>query len=490
MPCSPVHLLLTGANGYIGLRLLPALLDAGHRVTAVVRDRRRFPAVDFSAAGERLRVIEGDFLKPESLPDFPTDLDAAYYLLHSMGSGGDFAASEEATARNFTAALRGTKCRRIIYLGGLVDESRALSPHLKSRLHVEEVLRESGISLTVLRASIIVGSGSASFEIVRDLAEKLPVMVCPRWVNTRCQPIAIRNVIDYLTGVLDHPDTAGRTFDIGGPEVLRYRDLLEGYAAVRGLKRWFLPVPFLSPKLSSWWLYLMTSTTFSLARALVDSMKNETVCRGDAIRGFIAPPLLGYREAVEKALARIAQNRVPSSWFDALAAGSLDPRFVDAIKVPEHGVLRDEQRVPLAAPREAVLDAIWSLGGQQGWPAMKWAWRLRGRIDRLLGGTGLRRGRRHPTDLRPGDALDFWRVLVADRERGRLMLYAEMKLPGEAWLELEVAGDTLRQTATFRPQGLSGRAYWYAVLPFHGLLFPRMARRLAAGSTERRLSPA
>lgn len=481
MPSSAVHLLLTGANGYIGLRLLPALLDAGHRVTAIVRDRRRFPESDFAAAGDRLRVIEGDFLKPETLPEFPADLDAAYYLLHSMGSSGDFAASEEATAKHFTAALDGTACRRIVYLGGLIDESRPLSPHLRSRLHVENVLRESGIPLTVLRASIIVGSGSASFEIVRDLAEKLPVMVCPRWVNTLCQPIAIRNVIDYLTGVLGRPETAGGTFDIGGPEVIRYRDLLEGYAAVRGLKRWFVPVPFLTPKLSSWWLYLMTSTSFPLARTLVNSMKNETVCHGQAIRDSLAPPLLGYREAVEKALARVAQNRVPSSWFDALNSGSLDPRFVDAIKVPEHGVLSDEQRVPLAAPREAVLDAIWSLGGQKGWPAMKWAWRLRGRIDRLIGGTGLRRGRRHPTELRPGDALDFWRVLVADRERGRLMLYAEMKLPGEAWLEFEIEGATLRQTATFRPQGLLGRAYWYAVLPFHWLLFPRMARRLAAG---------
>lgn len=490
MPFFAVHLLLTGANGYIGLRLLPALLDAGHRITAVVRDRRRFPEGDFADAGDKLQVIEGDFLKPHSLPDFPADLDAAYYLLHSMDSGGNFAANEEATARSFIVALRKTRCSRILYLGGLIDESQPLSPHLGSRLHVEEVLRESGIPLTVLRASIIVGSGSASFEIVRDLAEKLPLMICPRWVNTRCQPIAIRNVIDYLTGLLQRPETAGKTYDIGGPEVLRYRDLLEGYAAVRGLRRWFLPVPFLSPKLSSWWLYLMTATSFPLARTLVDSMKNETVCRDQAIRDVLAPPLLNYREAVEKALARIAQNRVPSSWFDALNAGSLAPRFVDAIQVPAHGVLRDEQRVPLKAPRSTVIDALWSLGGQRGWPAMKWAWRLRGWLDRLVGGTGLRRGRRHPKELRPGDALDFWRVLVADRDRGRLMLYAEMRLPGEAWLEFEIEGDALRQTATFRPQGLSGRAYWYAILPLHWLLFPRMAKRLAAGNRSNPLKPA
>lgn len=476
-----VHLLLTGANGYIGLRLLPALLEAGHRVTAVVRDRRRFPLGDFSKAGDRLTLIEGDFLEPGSLPDFPPDLDAAYYLLHSMGGGGDFVAREQTVARNFVAALDRTSCRRIVYLSGIVDPDHRLSPHLRSRLAVEKLLGSARADLTTLRASIIVGSGSASFEIVRDLAEKLPVMICPRWVDTPCQPIAIRNVIDYLTGVLDRPATAGGTYDIGGPEVRRYRDLLSGYAAVRGLRRWFIPVPVLSPGISSWWLVLMTSTSFPLARALVHSMKNPTVCGDDEIRKLIPLELLDYREAVELALARIAQNRVPSRWIDSLRAGTLDPRFIDAVRVPEHGVYSDRRRVPLRAPRERVIDSIWALGGSHGWPSMNWAWKIRGALDRLVGGTGLRRGRRSPTDLRPGDALDFWRVLVADREAGRLMLYAEMKMPGEAWLEFALEGDQLRQTATFRPQGLLGRLYWFSVLPFHWLLFPHMARRLAAG---------
>ncbi|MGB6219987.1 SDR family oxidoreductase [Haloferula sp.] len=477
-----MHLLVTGANGYIGLRLIPALLEAGHRVTAVVRDRRRFPFADFPKSEDRLRILEGDFLKPESLPGFPEEIDAAYYLLHSMGGGGDFAEKEKAVAKSFVAALDQTNCRRIIYLGGLVDQNKELSVHLRSRQEVEALLDSAKAGLTVLRASIIVGSGSASFEIVRDLAEKLPVMICPRWVGTLCQPIAIRNVIDYLTGLLDHPDTVDRTFDIGGPEVLRYRDLLEGYAKVRGLKRLFIPVPFLSPSLSSWWLYVMTSTTFSLARALVQSMKNETVCRDKAIREVIPLPLISYHDAVELALARIAQNRVPSRWADSLQAGTMDPDFINAIRVPEHGVYSDNQEVDLTASREEVLNAIWSIGGQNGWPSMNWAWKIRGVLDRLSGGTGLRRGRRHPSKLRPGDPLDFWRVLVADRTAGRLMLYAEMKLPGEAWLEFSIENGRLRQTATFRPQGLFGRLYWFSVLPFHWLLFPGMARRLAAGS--------
>jgi hypothetical protein len=333
--------------------------------------------------------------------------------------------------------------------------------------------------VTVLRASIIVGSGSASFEIIRDLSEKLPVMVCPKWVRTKCQPIAIRNVIAYLTGVLETPATEGGTYDIGGPKVMTYRDLLEGYAVVRGLRRFFVPVPVLSPKLSSWWLYLVTSTPFPLARALVDSLRHPTVCREESIRKLIPMDRLNYREAVEVALARIAQNRVPSRWLDSLQSGSLDPRFIDAVRVPEHGVYRDKQSAPLKMPRSWVVDSVWGLGGERGWPSMNWAWKLRGMADRMVGGSGLRRGRRSPSDLRPGDSLDVWRVVVADRESGRLMLYAEMKLPGEAWLEFRVNGDRLEQVATFRPQGLLGRLYWFLVLPFHRLLFPRMAARLA-----------
>ncbi len=481
-----MHLLVTGATGYIGLRLIRALLDENHEVTAVVRDRRRFPTADFGADDERLHVVEGDFLNARSLADLPWRVDAAYYLIHSMGSGGDFAEREERCARNFAEAALASGWKRIIYLGGLAADDGPLSEHLASRRRVERILGECGVPLTALRASIIVGSGSASFEIIRDLAEKLPVLVTPRWVHTRCQPIAIRNVLAYLTGVAEHLEAAGQSYDIGGPEVISYLDLIKGYCEVRGLRRFFLPTRLLSPRLSSGWLCLLTSTSFPLARTLVDSLTHETVCHDSKIRELIPLELLTYREAVELALARIAQNHVPSSWIDSLAAGTLSPRLFDAVKVPEHGVFRDSRAVSLTAGREQVIENVWSLGGGNGWPSMNWAWKLRGLADKLTGGIGIRRGRRHPVELRPGDALDFWRVLLADHAKGRLILYAEMKLPGEAWLEfsLEDQADgkpALRQTATFRPQGLLGRLYWLAVLPFHFLLFPRMVRRLAGG---------
>jgi uncharacterized protein YbjT (DUF2867 family) len=481
-----MHVLVTGANGYIGLRLIQALLDAGHEITAVIRNRRRFPSENFGSDGTRLHLVEADFLDEGSLRDLPSSVDAAYYLIHSMGSGDDFAHMEEQCASNFSGAAKTRGWQRIIYLGGLADDEGPLSQHLSSRRRVEDILRGSGVPLTVLRASIIVGSGSASFEIIRDLAEKLPVLITPRWVHTHCQPIAIRNVLDYLTGLLQHPETAHGSYDIGGPEVMSYLDLIKGYCRVRGLRRIFLPTRLLSPRLSSGWLCLLTSTSFPLARSLVDSLTHETICHDSKIRGIIPLELLTYREAVERALARIAQNHVPSSWIDSLAAGTLSPRLFAAIKVPEHGVLKDSRVVPLTASRDEVIARIWSIGGEAGWPSMNWAWGLRGIADKLVGGIGIRRGRRHPDELHAGDALDFWRVLLADREKGRLILYAEMKLPGEAWLEFVVEERTdgsqmLRQTATFRPHGLSGRLYWLALLPFHWMLFPRMARKLAAG---------
>jgi uncharacterized protein YbjT (DUF2867 family) len=483
-----VNVLVSGANGYIGLRLIQALLDAGHEITAVIRDIRRFPAHHFGENETRLHLVAADFLDAASLQSLPHSMDAAYYLIHSMGSGGDFAQKEEQCATNFSNAAKALDWKRIIYLGGLAADEGPLSEHLSSRRKVEEILHESGVPLTALRASIIVGSGSASFEIIRDLAEKLPILVTPRWVHTHCQPVAIRNVLDYLTGILDHPETANVSYDIGGPEVMSYLDLIKGYCEVRGLRRLFLPTRLLSPRLSSGWLCLLTSTSFPLARSLVDSLTHETVCRNLKIRDIIPLELLSYPEAVTRALARIAQNHVPSSWIGSLAAGTLSPRLFDAIKVPEHGVLTDTQIVPLTAPRDQVISRIWSIGGDAGWPSMNWAWALRGFADKLVGGIGIRRGRRHPEELHAGDALDFWRVLLADRPRGRLMIYAEMKLPGEAWLEFAIEDQpdgtqSLRQTATFRPQGLLGRFYWYALLPFHWLLFPRMARKLAGKSS-------
>lgn len=481
-----MHVLVTGANGYIGLRLIQSLLEADQQVTAVIRDRRRFPRTNFGENEARLHIVEADFLDAPALRNLPQEIDAAYYLIHSMGSSGDFALKEEQCAANFSEAAKAHGWKRIIYLGGLAADEGPLSEHLSSRRRVEEILHASGVPLTTLRASIIVGSGSASFEIIRDLAEKLPVLVTPRWVHTHCQPIAIRNVLDYLTKILKHPEMTNAAYDIGGPDVMSYLDLIKGYCEVRGLKRVFFPTRLLSPRLSSGWLCLLTSTSFPLARSLVDSLTHETVCHDLKIREIIPLELLSYHEAVKRALARIAQNHVPSSWIDSLAAGTLSPRLFDAIKVPEHGILTDSRVVPLTAPREEVIARIWSIGGAAGWPSMNWAWRLRGIVDKLAGGIGIRRGRRHPEELHAGDSLDFWRVLLADHPKGRLILYAEMKLPGEAWLEFAIedspsGGHLLRQTATFRPHGLLGRVYWLVVLPFHWLLFPRMARNLAAG---------
>lgn len=479
-----MKILLTGANGYIGLRLLPALLEADHHVIALVRDRGRFPCAQFQPFLDdgRLSLIEGDMLDPAHLPAPPQEIDAAYYLLHSMGAGRGFEEREAACARNFTNWLESTACHRAIYLGGLVPAG-PLSHHLQSRENVNTILRSSKIPVTTLRASIIVGSGSASFEIIRDLVEKLPFMITPRWTGTRCQPISIRNVIGYLTGCLDAPETIGQEFDVGGPEILTYRDLLRQYAETRGLRRWFISVPLLTPRLSAGWLRFVTAATLPLAKSLIESLRNETVCRDHRIEKLIPQELISYQDAILLAFTTIAQNRVPSSWIDSLASGRLDPDFLRSIRVPEHGVLRDRQCVPLGEDREKVIDRVWSLGGPFGWPSMNWAWRARGWVDRIAGGTGLRRGRRHPRELRAGDALDFWRVVMADRasdpDSARLILYAEMKLPGEAWLDFDITATELRQTATFRPRGLLGRLYWYAILPLHFLLFPRMAARLA-----------
>ncbi|MEX1049527.1 MAG: SDR family oxidoreductase [Akkermansiaceae bacterium] len=478
-----MNILLTGANGYIGLRLLPELLEEGHRVCGLVRDKGRFPSAQFQAFLDdgRLVLVEGDMLNPAHLPAPPREIDAAYYLLHSMGAGHGFEEREAACARNLVEWIAPTDCRRLLYLGGLVPAA-PLSHHLQSRENVNQILRAGAIPVTTLRASIIVGSGSASFEIIRDLVEKLPFMITPRWTRTRCQPIAIRNVVAYLTRCLDTPETTGQELDIGGPEVLSYRDLLLQYAATRGLRRWLISVPLLTPRLSARWLHFVTATTLPLAKSLIESLRNETICRDHRIEKWIPQELIPYREAIRLAFSIIAQNRVPSSWIDSLASGQLDPDFLRSIQVPEHGVLRDRQCVPLVADRERVIDAVWSLGGAYGWPSMNWAWRIRGWMDRLAGGCGLRRGRRHPSELRAGDALDFWRVVMVDRESdaaaARLILYAEMKLPGEAWLDFEITATELRQTATFRPRGLMGRLYWYAVLPLHILLFPRMAKNL------------
>lgn len=475
-----MKILLTGANGYIGTRLLPILLEEGHDVVCMVRDERRFAfESDF---GDQVKIVTGDLLKAETLASIPEDIDAAYYLVHSMsGSGQDFAELELKSAQNFVNAIQQTRCQQLIYLTGIANDEQ-LSKHLNSRLAVEEEIKTSSIAYTILRAAIIIGSGSASFEIIRDLAEKLPVMIAPKWVRTKCQPIAIRDVLAYLSGVLGNKKALNTVFDIGGPDILSYKQMLLGYAKSRGLKRYILTVPVLTPRLSSLWLNLVTAVPFALARSLVDSMKNEVICKESKIKSVVPRDCLTYDEALKLAFEKIEQNSIVSSWKDALNRGYLETSFMDQVKVPQNGTVEYKVKMLFERKAEEVFDNIWGIGGNRGWYYLDWLWSFRGFLDKLVGGVGTRRGRTSNTSLQAGDVLDFWRVLLADKTNKRLLLYAEMKVPGEAWLEFKVIqfhGKTyLSQIATFRPHGLWGRLYWYAMYPFHLFIFDGMAKRI------------
>ncbi|MEI6078035.1 MAG: SDR family oxidoreductase [Verrucomicrobiota bacterium] len=471
-----MKILLTGANGYIGQRLIPSLLDQGHEVYCCVRDRARFSR---HLNHERLKTIEVDFLKPQAEIQFPHDLEVAFYLIHSMNQGiGNFAEAEQSSAVKFLQYLQPTDCKQIIYLSGIVNEDR-LSKHLQSRLNVEHILRAGGIPTTVLRAGIVVGSGSASFEIIRDLVEKLPVMVAPQWLKTRCQPIAIRNVIEFLLGVMLRPETLNRDFDIAGPETLTYRQMLEQFARVRKLKRLIITVPVMTPRLSSYWLYFITSTSFRLAMNLVDSMKVDIIARKSDLAERLGITLIPYQKAVELALERIEQGNVISGWKDSFASSGTNPSLFNALEVPTHGCFIDRRTRDITGRTDLAWARVWKIGGDTGWYYGNWLWSMRGLLDKLCGGVGLNRGRTDASDIHPGDALDFWRVLVADKQNRRLLLYAEMRLPGEAWLEFKVVDAQLVQTATFRPRGVSGRLYWYSVLPLHHFIFNGMIDALA-----------
>lgn len=474
-----MKVLITGANGYIGTRLLPVLLEKGHEVICLVRDKRRFKCN--SDLGDKVTIVTGDLLKESSIEDFPTDIDAAYYLVHSMVDNKEFSQLEALSAHNFVQKLDKTSCKQIIFLGAIQNGGER-SQHLRSRQHVEDVLNEAKAKLTVLRAAIIIGSGSASFEIIRDLTEKLPVMTTPSWVKTKTQPIAIRDVLGYLEGVLLNERTYDQTFDIGGPDVLSFKDMLLTYAKVRKLKRRIFIIPFLSPKISSYWLYFVTSTSYSLAQSLVDSMKSETIVKDHRIDQIIPRKCLTYEEALKLAFVKIEQNSIVSSWKDALNQGYLNTDFMDQIKVPQNGTVDFKVDIEFDKDKEKVLNNIWSIGGNRGWYYWDRIWNLRGFIDKIVGGVGSRRGRTSDIDLAPGDVLDFWRVLLADKKSCRLLLYAEMKLPGEAWLEFKICErdgkNYLNEVATFRPNGLWGRVYWYLMWPFHLFIFKGMANEI------------
>ena len=476
-----MKILLTGANGYIGMRLLPLLLDAGHQVVCAVRDHKRLSVSKEVRA--QLEIIEIDFLEAPTENALPKDIDAAYYLIHSMTSSTtDFDEKEALSAHNFNSHLAQTQCKQVIYLSGIVNENN-LSKHLRSRKNVEDTLKKSKAALTVLRAGIIVGSGSSSFEIIRDLCEKLPVMITPKWVNTQCQPIAIRNVMHYLTGVLGREDCYNDSFDIGGPDVLSYKEMMLGYARVRNLNLYIFTVPVMTPKLSSYWLYFITSTSYKLALNLVDSMRIEVVAKDNRLREMLNIQPISYAQSIEMAFKKIEQNQVASSWKDSLVSGRLRYNLNDYIQFPKYGCVFDRQKIKLDNPEQA-LENIWSIGGAKGWYYGNWLWKIRGWVDKLLGGVGLRRGRTHPDKIYSGDVLDFWRVLLADKEKKRLLLFAEMRVPGEAWLEFKIDEDNvLHQTATFRPRGLRGRLYWYSMLPFHYFIFEGMLKNIATSDS-------
>ena len=473
-----MKILLTGATGYIAQRLLPVLLGNGNEVICCVRDKGRFDSEKYNSLF--LSVIEVDFLKTETLQSIPPDIDAAYYLIHSMStSTGDFEKMEETSAINFKNRIQQTRARQVIYLSGIVNED-VLSKHLASRRNVERILGSGTYSLTTLRAGIIIGSGSASFEIIRDLVEKLPLMIAPRWLDTKSQPIAIRNVIEFLSGVLLNEKTFNKSYDIGGPDIMTYKQMLLRFAKVRGLKRWIGIVPVMTPKLSSYWLYFITSTSYSLAQNLVDSMKVEVICKDNNLKELLGITPVSYEDAIREAFKKIELNQVPSTWKDALTSNTLYEGLSRYAEVPVHGCFFDYRKLHVA-DSEKVIHRIWSIGGSTGWYYGAWLWGIRGFIDKLFGGVGLRRGRKNQNEISPGEALDFWRVLIADRREKRLLLFAEMKLPGEAWLEFRIdKQNVLHQTATFRPLGLWGRLYWYSVLPFHGFIFRGMIRNIAS----------
>jgi uncharacterized protein YbjT (DUF2867 family) len=472
-----MKVLLTGVTGYIAQRLLPVLLNNGHEVVCCVRDKNRFNASKYASAA--ISVVEADFLDIESLRQIPFDIDVAYYFIHSMSTqSGDFENMEVICATNFRDCIGRTATKQVVYLSG-IGNADELSKHLQSRKNVEAILSNSRFALTTLKAGIIIGSGSASFEIIRDLVEKLPFMVAPRWLKTKSQPIAIRNVVEFLIGVLGKTETFHKSYDIGGPDVLTYQDMLLRFAKIRGLKRRIVIVPVMTPKISSYWLYFITATSFALAKNLVNSMKIEVVCKPNDLASFLGIRLIGYDNAIKMAFDRIEQNQVLSSWKDAQTSNIFKDGLSRFIEVPVNGCFKDSRSMKVDNP-DVALNKIWSIGGKTGWYYGTWLWETRGILDQVMGGVGMRRGRKSDTEIASGDALDFWRVLLANKAEKRLLLYAEMKLPGEAWLEFKIdSNDILTQTATFRPLGLFGRLYWYSVLPFHALIFKGMITKIA-----------
>ncbi len=471
--------LVTGATGYVGGRLVPRLVAAGHRARVLVRDPKRLAGRDWLS---RVEVAAGDVLDPVSLASALAGVDVAYYLVHSMASGAGFHARDVSAARGFGQAAAAAGVRRLVYLGGLGDPSSGLSEHLRSRQETGAALREGGVPVTEFRAAVVVGSGSISFEMIRYLTERLPVMICPRWVYTRVQPIAVDDLLDYLVAALEVSESTGQILEIGGSDVLTYGEMMLGYAAVRGLHRRLQPVPVLTPVLSSYWVHLVTPIPSSIAEPLIEGLRSETIVRDDrARRLFPGIRPVDYLSAVRAAVAGLESGEVETWWADALVTsdGGVHPRTLHT----REGKLIERRERYVAAPPAEVFAVCEAIGGARGYGPYGWTWEVRGALDRLAGGVGLRRGRRDPDGLRVGDALDFWRV--EEVVPGRLLrLRAEMKVPGAAWLQFETQprgeGTLLVQTAYFAPRGVPGLVYWYGLLPIHGLIFSGMIASLAA----------
>lgn len=477
MSTSPSTILLTGATGYVGGRLLAALERRGEQVRCLARR----PEALAGRTAERTEVVRGDCLEPESLAPAFAGVRVAYYLVHSMGSTLGFQELDRRAARNFTAAARAAGVERIVYLGGLGRREDGLSPHLASRQETGALLRESGVPVVELRASIVIGSGSLSYEMVRALVERVPVMICPRWVRVLAQPIAIEDVIAYLVASLELPAHEDGVYEIGGPEPVTYGALMLEYARQRGLRRLLVPVPLLTPYLSSLWLGLVTPLYARVGRKLIDSLRNPTTVRSDrAQRTFDVRPR-GYREAVARALALEDAELAATRWSDALSSSALTPPSWGGVRLGSRIV--DSRAVEVDVPPARAFAPVRRIGGKAGWYWGNALWRLRGFLDLLAGGIGLRRGRRDPERLRVGDALDFWRVEAYEEPR-LLRLAAEMKLPGRAWLQFEVEplpGERarIRQTALYDPAGLAGLLYWYLLYPVHAAVFSKMLARIA-----------
>ncbi|HMG28621.1 MAG TPA: SDR family oxidoreductase [Jiangellaceae bacterium] len=475
--------LVTGATGYIGGRLVPELLDAGFDVRCMSRSPKRLRDYPWVS---RVEIVEADATDPDAVRRALDGVDVAYYLIHALSTGRSFEEVDRQAALTFATSAAAANVRRVVYLGGLSPRDGRLSPHLRSRGEVAQILLDSPVPVAVLRAAVILGSGSASFEMLRYLTERLPVMVTPRWVRSRIQPIAIRDVLRYLVGCASLPTDVNRSFDIGGPDILTYADMMRRYAVVAGLpRRVILPVPLLTPRLSSLWVGLVTPVPGSLARPLVESLRHEVVCHEHGIAGHVPDPpdgLIGFERAVELALQRIREANVSTRWSSAAVPGApSDPLPTD----PDWAggsMYADERKTTVRAAPEALWRVIEGIGGQRGWYSFPLAWSVRGIIDRIVGGVGLRRGRRDPERLHVGESLDFWRVEEIEPGR-RLRLRAEMRLPGLAWLEIGVGreGDTTiyTQRALFHPHGLLGHLYWWAIWPFHGAVFGGMTRNIA-----------